>query len=199
MTHVSVLLPNLQDQFFVMPEFKVFIRIHVPYDKVWEQVSLVGNIEKWCPVKFTGVTTDETVKNGLNLAATQRFFGYFNKKDMFVRDAYTESRVRRQYSFTDKHDPLKMNRVTYMFDDNSISTMIALTEDPDSRRVLEEQAKTEPPYQIDVMAHVFYSMGSSFWRSIAEMLFVNPFFKLIFEKRVRRSLQKLKEMCEQRG
>jgi hypothetical protein len=181
-----------------MPEFKVFIRIHAPYATVWEQVSQLGNIEKWLPVKFTGAASDEAIRNNLTLIARERFFGYFTKKEMFVNDAYTESRVRRQYSLTDKADPLKMNRVTFMFDDNSISTMIALTEDPDSRRVLEEQAKTEPPYQIDVMAHVYYSFGSSFWKSIAELLFINPFFKLFHEKRIKKALQTLKSSCENR-
>lgn len=181
-----------------MPEFKVFIRIHVPYEKVWEQVSVVGNIEKWSPVKFTGVSPNETVKNGLNMVQVNRLFDFMGKKEMFVRDAYTESRVRRQYSFTDKADPLKMNRITYMFDDNSITTMIGVTEDPDARRVLEEQAKSEPPYQIDVMAHVYYSLGSTFWKSIGEFLFVNPFFKVLFESKVRKSLNTLKAICEGR-
>lgn len=182
-----------------MPEFKIFIRIHAPYDKVWDQVSTVQAIERWSPVKFKDVPPTEPVKNGLNMHAVDRFFGYFGRRELFVRDAYTESRVRRQFSFTDKSDPLKMNRITYMFDDNSITTMIAVTEDPDSRRVLQEQAKSEPPYQIDVMAHVYFSLGSSFWKSFAELLFVNPFFKLLFEKRVRRSLNKLKAICEGRA
>jgi ligand-binding SRPBCC domain-containing protein len=179
-----------------MPEFKCFIRIHVPYEKVWEYASIVSNIQKWSPVKFQGTKPDDTVRNGLNLIQVKRQFGVFGRTNLFINDAYMESKVRRQYSMVDKGDPLKMNRVTYMFDDNSISTMIRLTEDPESKRVLEEQAKSEPAYQIDVMAHVYFSLGSNFWNQIAEFLFVNPVFKLMFEKKVKHSLATLKALCE---
>lgn len=179
-----------------MPEFKLYITIDAPYEKVWELVSIVGNVEKWSPVRFTAVTPEEEVKNGLSLIQLKKQFGVFGRKELYVDDAYTNSAVRRQYSFVDKKDPHRMNRITYMFDDNSIKTMIALSEDPDAKKVLEEQAKNEPEYQIDIMAHVYYSLGTTFWRTIGEFLFVNPFFKIIFEPKVKKSLQRLKELAE---
>lgn len=179
-----------------MPEFRVYTKINAPYDKVWENVSVVGNVEKWAPVKFHAVAPEEHVKNGMNLIQLEKQFGMFGRKELYVADAYTDSKVRRQYSFVDKTDAHKMNRITYMFDDNSISTMIALSEDPEARRVLEEQAKTEPKYQIDVMAHVYYSFGSTFLKSLVEFFFINPFFKFIFEKRVKNALNNLKVLSE---
>lgn len=180
-----------------MPEFKVFTQINVPYSKVWENVSTVGNIEKWSPVKFTSVAEDEVIQNGLRLKQKTKQLGVFGVTFMEVVDAFTNSKVRRQYSFADVQDKHRFNRITYMFDDNSITTMMDLCEDPETKEILEEKAKTEPAFQVDVMAHVYYTYGSTFWRSLAEMIFIKPFFKLIFKPRVTKSLQKLKTICEQ--
>jgi len=179
-----------------MPEFKVFIRIQAPYSKVWELASVVENIEKWSPVKFSTVAPDASVRNGLKLVQIDKQFGVFGCKNLFVHDAFMNSKVRRQFSFVDEADSYRFNRITYMFDDNSISTMIALSEDYEARQILREQAKNEPEYQIDIMAHVFYTFGSVFWRQIVEYLFINPFFKFIFQKKVEKSLAKLKQLAE---
>lgn len=179
-----------------MPEFKVYTTIEAPYEKVWEMSSIVENIESWSPVKFKNVAPEEEVRNGLNLIQTKKQFGVFGCKDLVVVDAYTNSRVRRQFSFADVNDPYKFNRITYMFDDNSIQTMIDLSDDEETRKVLEEQAQEEPKYQVDVMAHVFYTFGSSFWRSITEAMFITPFFKMMFHGKVKKSMAKLKELCE---
>ncbi|TNE73971.1 hypothetical protein EP331_02950 [bacterium] len=179
-----------------MPEFKVFTRIQAPYSKVWELVSVVNNIEKWSPVKFTSAAPDESIRNGLKLMQVQKQFGVFGRKNLFVHDAFMNSKVRRQYSFVDESDTYRFNRLTYMFDDNSISTMIQLSEDLEARKILEEQAKTEPEFQIDIMAHVFYTFGSAFWKQAVEYLFIAPFFKFVFQKKVERSLAKLKQLAE---
>lgn len=179
-----------------MPEFKVYTRIQAPYSKVWELVSVVNNIEKWSPVKFTSAAPDESIRNGLKLIQIDKQFGVFGRKNLFVHDAFMNSKVRRQYSFVDETDTYRFNRITYMFDDNSISTMINLSEDLEARKILEEQAKTEPEFQIDVMAHVFYTYGSAFWKQVIEYVFINPFFKMLFQKKVERSLAKLKQLAE---
>lgn len=179
-----------------MPEFKVFTRIHAPYSKVWELASVVGNIEKWSSVKFSSAAPDESIRNGIKLVQVDKQFGVFGCKNLYVHDAFMNSKVRRQFSFVDEDDSYRFNRITYMFDDNSISTMIALSEDYEARKILREQAKTEPEYQIDVMAHVFYTFGSVFWKQIVEYLFINPFFKLMFQHKVEKSLAKLKSLSE---
>lgn len=179
-----------------MPEFKVFTRIQAPYDKVWEIASKVGNIEKWSPVRFLAVAPEEEIKNGLNLVQVKKQFGLWSRKELFVGDAYTNSKVRRQYSFVDKKDRFGHNRITYMFDDNSISTMIALSEDAEAKKILKEQAKTEPEFQIDIMAHVYYSLGTNFWRFVCEKIFIAPFFRFIYEPKVKTSMAKFKELCE---
>lgn len=179
-----------------MPEFKVFIKIHAPYSKVWDLVSVAGNIEKWSPVKFSTAAPDTSIRNGLKLVQVDKQFGVFGCKNLYVHDAFMNSKVRRQYSFVDESDSYRFNRITYMFDDNSISTMINLSEDYEARKILREQAKSEPEYQIDVMAHVFYTFGSVFWKQVVEYLFINPFFKFIFQKKVEKSLAKLKLMAE---
>ena len=178
-----------------MPEFKVFTQIRAPYDKVWELASVVENIEKWSPVKFTAAASEEKIRNGLKLKQVKQQFGLF-KKDLVLKDAYMNSKVRRQYSFVDAEDTFGFNRITYMFDDNSNSTMIALSEDKEAREVMKEQAKNEPEFQIDVMAHVFYTYGSNFWRQAIEWGIINPFFSLFYKGKVVRSLKKLKEMSE---
>ncbi len=180
-----------------MPEFKVFTKINVPYSKVWEKVSTVGEIEKWSPVKFTSVAEDVSIQNGLRLKQKTKQLGVFGVNDMEVIDAFTNSKVRRQYSFADVLDKNRFNRITYMFDDNSITTMMDLCEDQETKEILEEKAKTEPAFQVDVMAHVYYTYGSTFWRSIAEVVFIKPFFTMIFRPRVTKSLAKLKAICEQ--
>lgn len=179
-----------------MPEFKVFTTIHAPYERVWELASVVQNIEKWVPVKFKNVAPEERVRNGFQLVQLKKLVGPFGCKEMVINDAFTESRVRRQFSIADYFDQFKFNRVTFMIDDNSISTMISLSDDVEAKKILAEQAKTEPKYQINVMAHVFYTMGSSFWRSIAEYLFVTPFFKMLYKKKVESALAKLKMLSE---
>lgn len=180
-----------------MPEFKVYTRIEAPYETVWKMASIVENIERWSPVKFKNVAPEERIRNGLNLIQLSKQFGVFGAKELTVVDAYKNSRVRRQYSFADSEDPYKFNRITYMFDDNSLSTMIDLAEDEETKDVLREQSDQEAPYQIDVMAHVFYTFGSSFWRSMVEALFISPFFKMVFQRKVTKSLEKLKALCEE--
>lgn len=179
-----------------MPEFKVYTRINVPYSKVWEKVSVVREIERWCPVKFTIASEDEVIQNGLRVKQKKKLFGLFGCEHLEVVDAYTNSKVRRQYSLADEKDKYKFNRVTYMFDDNSITTMLDLCEDEEAKSVLEDQAKSEPTYQIDVMCHVYYTFGSTFWRSVTEVLFIKPFFKLIYKGRAEKTLKTLKKICE---
>ena len=179
-----------------MPEFKVFTTIEAPYDVVWEMASVVSNVEQWSPVKFKNVAAEETLVNGLYLEQVKKQFGFFGSVNLEVLDAFTNSKVRRQYSFADIADQYRFNRITYMFDDNSIQTMIELAEDDETRKILEEQAKSEPKYQIKIMAHVFYTFGSAFWRTIVEALFITPFFKLAFHGKVKKSMQRFKELSE---
>ena len=178
-----------------MPEFKVFTTIEAPYSKVWEIASVVENIEKWAPVSFTSAADEEEIRNGLKLSQKGRFFGLF-RTELEVEDAYTNSIMRRQFSFVDADDDFNFNRITFMFDDNSIRTMIDLAEDRETKEILEEQAKEEPEYQVKVMAHVFYTLGSSFWRQIVEGLFISPFFKLLYQNRAKKSLDKMKQLSE---
>ncbi|MGM0587660.1 MAG: hypothetical protein ACQETE_04530 [Bacteroidota bacterium] len=182
-----------------MPEFKVYTTIEAPYEIVWEMASIIENVERWSPVRFKNVAPEETIRNGVNLIQTQKQFGVFGAKELTVVDAYKDSRVRRQFSFADVDDPYKFNRITYMFDDNSISTMIELADDEETKEVLREQASEEKEFQVDVMAHVFYTFGSSFWRSMVEALFISPFFKLLFQRKVVKSLEKLKTLCEEKA
>lgn len=179
-----------------MPEFKIRTRIIAPYSKVWELASVVNNIEKWSPVKFTSVGPDESVRNGLKMIQVSKQFGVFGSKNLYVHDAFMNSKVRRQFSFVDEQDTYRFNRITYMFDDNSVSTMIALSQDAEAIKILKDQAKNEPEYQIDVMAHVFFTLGSSFWKQAIEYIFIAPFFKLFFKKKVDKSLAKLKGLAE---
>jgi ligand-binding SRPBCC domain-containing protein len=180
-----------------MPEFKVYTRIEASYETVWQMASIIENVERWSPVRFKNVAPEERIRNGLNLLQTSKQFGVFGAKELTVVDTYINSRVRRQFSFADSEDPYKFNRITYMFDDNSLSTMIDLAEDEETKDVLRQQADEEPQYQIDVMAHVFYTFGSSFWRSLVEAVFISPFFKLLFQRKVTKSLAKLKALCEE--
>lgn len=178
-----------------MPEFKVFTRINAPYKKVWELACRIENVEKWAPVKFKSISSDEPIVNGLKLKQEVHLFGLF-RKDLVVKDAYTNSEVRRQYSLVDSQDKYGFNRITYMFDDNSLSTMIALSEDREAIEVMKEQAKTEPEFQIDVMCHIFYTYGSNFWRQFIEFLFINPFFSLVYKKKAEKTLSRLKALAE---
>lgn len=179
-----------------MPEFKIYTKINVPYSKVWEKASTVSEIENWCPIKFTSAVGEEVIQNGLRVKQKKKLFGLFGCEHLEVVDAFTHSKVRRQYSFADEKDKYKFNRVTYMFDDNSITTMLDLCEDPETKAVLEDQAKSEPTYQVDVMCHVYYTFGSTFWRSFTELIFIKPFFKLIYKGRAEKTLKKLKAICE---
>ena len=178
-----------------MPEFTTYTTINVPYEKVWELVSVISNIEKWAPVKFKSVVPEEKIRNGLKLVQEKKQFGVFGGKNLEVQDAYTNSKVRRVYAFVDEDDAYGFNRITYTFDDDSIQTMIDLCDDDEALEILKEQAKTEPQYQIDIKAHVFYTFGSSFWRNMIESVFITPFFKMIFQGTVQKSLDKLKELA----
>ena len=179
-----------------MPEFTTTTTIYVPYRNVWRMASVIENIEKWAPVEFKTVAPEERVRNGLKLLQKKKQFGVFACKHLVVKDAYTNSMVRRQYAFVDEEDKYGFNRITYTFDDNSIQTMIDLCDDEETLEVLKEQAKSEPQYQVDIKAHVFYTFGSKFWRSFVESVFITPFFRMFFLGRVKKSLAKLKELSE---
>lgn len=178
-----------------MPEFTAYTTIYVPYEKVWQMANTISNIEKWAPIEFKSVVPEESIRNGLKLLQKKKQFGLFGCKHLVVKDAFTNSKVRRQYAFVDEDDIYGFNRITYTFDDNSIQTMIDLCDDDETLEVLKEQAKNEPQYQVDVKAHVFYTFGSKFWRNIVESIFITPFFRFFFYRTVKKSLEKLNKLA----